>query len=527
MSTSGTSGDQTVAAGEAVALKIFLSYRRDDAAGHAGHLFDDLTELGRYDVFMDIEKIGAGLAFKQAIDGALASCDVFLALIGRRWLDAQDSEGRVRLENPEDLVRLEVGRALAREDVRVVPVLVQDAEMPSSEALPEPLKALAERNAHDISDKRWRYDVEQLVVALDEIAAAKAVPRQAAPKAQQRPDQQAPALGRPEEDAQADDAAVPAGHERGGLRPSRRAKIVVGALVATAAVALGIVGLVALLGGEDGPDQPTAAGPTTTAPTTSTEPEVGNPEESVGDPFPYDPAHGTGVELPKRLTFSADRRQPDTIPFEAGFTGLMTDGKTPLKDLFDPDAVELGEGVLQIRASSGDPLRQKNGQLNAFQFGVGSQEGPFTAHARLPAPFRDLDRLQSFQSLGIFLGTGDQDNYAKLVVGTQGFEFRTEVDGKPPKPPQLERRELLGLDAVDLFLRVVPAAAVVEAWFTVTDGGQTTAPVHFAQRGMPRSWLDNPDSGLAVGIISTTGRDGSPFEARWDVVEVTRLGAAG
>ncbi len=56
---------------------------------------------------------------------------------------------------------------------------------------------------------------------------------------------------------------------------------------------------------------------------------------------------------------------------------------------------------------------------------------------------------------------------------------------------------------------------------------QTTAPVRFAPRGILGSWLGNPESGLAVGVISTTGRDGSPFEARWDLVEVTRLGAAG
>ena len=303
MSARGTPGDQTVAAGEAVKLKIFLSYRRDDASGHAGHLFDDLTELGRYDVFMDIEKIGAGLAFKQAIDGALASCDVFLALIGRRWLDAQDSDGRVRLENPEDLVRLEVGRALAREDVRVVPVLVQDVEMPSSEALPEPLKALAERNAHPISDRRWRYDVGQLVVALDEIAAAKAeqasrTRKQGRPAHRKWARRGAMRLYRPTTSAR-------------GSGSHDRAKVVIGAVVATAAVALGIVGLVALLGGEDGPDKATAAEPTTTAPTTSTEPKVGDPAESVGEPFPYDPANGTSARARRNGSpSSADRRQP-------------------------------------------------------------------------------------------------------------------------------------------------------------------------------------------------------------------------
>jgi hypothetical protein len=294
---------------------------------------------------------------------------------------------------------------------------------------------------------------------------------------------------------------------------------------------------VQVLGGESSPEEeatpPTATveetAPTTTAETTpQTDPEeTADPADTVGTPFPYDPTNGTGGELPKRLTFSAERREPGTIPFEAGFTGLMTDGKTALNGLFDPDAVELGDGVLRIRASSGDPLRRKNGQLNAFQFGVGPQEGPFTAHTRLPAPFRDLRSLESFESLGLFLGSGDQDNYAKLVAGAQGVEFRIEVGGTPPKPAQLERLELPGPDAIDLYLRVDPNAATVAAWFAVTDDGQTSAPVRFDSRRIPRSWLEDPERGLAVGVISTTGRDGSPFEARWDLVEVTRLGVAG
>ena len=241
----GTPGDQAVAVGEAVKLKIFLSYRRDDASGHAGHLFDDLTELGRYDVFMDIEKIGAGLAFKQAIDGALASCDVFLALIGRRWLDAQDSDGRVRLENPEDLVRLEVGRALAREDVRVVPVLVQDVEMPSSVALPEPLRrSPSERAPH-----------QRQTLALRRRTARRGAGRD---RSREGRAGAGPEEGRPAHRKWARRGAmrlVPADHERAGLRLSRRAKVVIGAVVATAAVALGIVGLVALLGGENGPEK--------------------------------------------------------------------------------------------------------------------------------------------------------------------------------------------------------------------------------------------------------------------------------
>ena len=151
MRASRTSDTGTELAGERTAvLQVFLNYRREDAAGHAGHLFDELASLGRYDVFMDIEKIDAGLPFKEAINSALSSCDVFLSLIGPRWLDAQDSAGRRRLENPNDLVRLEIEGALAREGVRVVPVLLQRADMPTADALPEPLLGLIERDRKSV-----------------------------------------------------------------------------------------------------------------------------------------------------------------------------------------------------------------------------------------------------------------------------------------------------------------------------------------------------------------------------------------
>ena len=271
MSAHGTPGDEGVAAGERpVTLQVFMSYRRDDASGHAGRLFDELTELGRYDVFMDIEKIDAGLAFKDAIDSALASCDVFLALIGRRWLDATDSGGRVRLENPKDLVRMEIERALDREGVRVVPVLLQDVEMPASEALPEPLQGLADRNAHELSDTRWHYDVERLVEALDAIAAKKAAQvraregegeREAAERARAEFDAQQQA----EREAQEQELARQEQEERRrreeGTRPplSRRTKMLAGGLAAAALVALAALGIVRLLdGGTATPRQPWA-----------------------------------------------------------------------------------------------------------------------------------------------------------------------------------------------------------------------------------------------------------------------------
>src|SRR5574341_1955028 len=122
---------------------IFISYRREDTAGHAGRLFDRLrARFGRERVFMDVEGIEAGADFVEAIEGAVGSCDVLLAMIGKEWLRCTDRSGRRRLDDPHDFIRLETAAAFRRK-VRVIPVLVEDADIPGPDDLPEDLKPLA------------------------------------------------------------------------------------------------------------------------------------------------------------------------------------------------------------------------------------------------------------------------------------------------------------------------------------------------------------------------------------------------
>jgi hypothetical protein len=157
---------------------IFLCYRREDTADATGRLYDALvTRFGRGSVFMDIDSIDPGLNFGEVVTGTLASCDVVLAIIGRQWLTVIDAHGRRRLEDPADLVRVELRTALDR-DVYVIPVLVQGVVMPGVDQLPEELAALARRNALEMSATHWNYDLERLVAALQKLPllTAPAVP---------------------------------------------------------------------------------------------------------------------------------------------------------------------------------------------------------------------------------------------------------------------------------------------------------------------------------------------------------------
>ena len=119
-----------------------MSYRRQDARGSAGRIYDRLADrYGDAQVFMDVDTIPLGVDFAQVITQAVSTCQVLVAVIGQGWLTASDERGR-RLDDPDDFVRLELAAVLER-DIRVIPVLVEDAVMPRRQELPGNLAELA------------------------------------------------------------------------------------------------------------------------------------------------------------------------------------------------------------------------------------------------------------------------------------------------------------------------------------------------------------------------------------------------
>ena len=148
------------------APKVFICYRREETAAHAGRLYDALVaQFGEPNVFMDIE-LEPGIDFVNRITEVIGSCHVLLVIVGRKWATLSDGADHARIQDREDYVRLEVETALRRSDVRVIPLLVGGARMPYSDELPEAVRALTRRNAFELSDTRWRYDVGRLMDAL-------------------------------------------------------------------------------------------------------------------------------------------------------------------------------------------------------------------------------------------------------------------------------------------------------------------------------------------------------------------------
>jgi hypothetical protein len=145
---------------------IFINYRREDSAGHAGRLFDRLSGRFPERVFMDIDTIEPGIDFVDTIEQAVGCCEVLIVVIGREWLHLADESGHRRLDNSSDFVRLEIAAALER-NIRIIPVLVEDAAMPRPEDLPPDLLKLTRRNAIGLSDVRWAFDVDRLIQAIE------------------------------------------------------------------------------------------------------------------------------------------------------------------------------------------------------------------------------------------------------------------------------------------------------------------------------------------------------------------------
>jgi len=138
----------------------------------AGRLSDRLAgRFGESHVFIDVDAIQPGEDFAEAIFRAVAACTVLLAIIGPSWLTAADARGSRRLEDPQDLVRLEIQAALTR-GVRVIPILVEGAMMPAPDDLPDGLAGLARLHALHIRHETFDSDAGSLMAAVERVLAS-------------------------------------------------------------------------------------------------------------------------------------------------------------------------------------------------------------------------------------------------------------------------------------------------------------------------------------------------------------------
>ena len=129
---------------------IFISYRRSDRQAITGRLYDRLgTAFGRDHVFLDVNTISVGADFRSAIITAIQECQVFIVVIGKNWLEVDESN-TTRLSRPDDYVRMEIEVGMQK-SLSMCPILVDGAMMPDRESLPSSIERLAFFNAININ----------------------------------------------------------------------------------------------------------------------------------------------------------------------------------------------------------------------------------------------------------------------------------------------------------------------------------------------------------------------------------------
>jgi glucose/arabinose dehydrogenase len=251
------------------------------------------------------------------------------------------------------------------------------------------------------------------------------------------------------------------------------------------------------------------------------------------DPFAIDPHNGSTNPLPVSYTWENDADNPGGL-LGLGFTGLMTNRRSNYATRYDIENITAGgaAGVTTVeRVGRGDAFkrpstccpRSSNKQRNAFQFGVSPpKSGRFRVHTRIVRPFDGLTP-RNYQSMGLFIGRGDQNNYAKITTAMSGGTIVQFIKEQRGRIRSRGRRNISmpGPDQVDLYLTVNVSKRSVRPSYRVRRGGVTRPRKYLGKtRSLPGAWLKRS---LAIGIISTSRGPGGRFPATWDFIKVRAI----
>lgn len=152
-------------------IRIALRYRASDVPSEVTRLRDALArQFGQDNVSFDLDTPPSGADLMVAINKAIVHCDVLLPVIGPHWLTVTDEQGRRRVDNPNDILRLEVEVALDR-GVRIIPLVLHGAHMANAGGLPESVVYLWEYAWIPIDSP---HQIETVIREIEEIRREKA-----------------------------------------------------------------------------------------------------------------------------------------------------------------------------------------------------------------------------------------------------------------------------------------------------------------------------------------------------------------
>ena len=245
----------------------------------------------------------------------------------------------------------------------------------------------------------------------------------------------------------------------------------------------------------------------------------------TADAFPFDSTNGLTTTLPVNLTFN----KSGLALTSSGLTGLMSNGTDYLNNYIrtNPDFVIGGSGLVKIPAFPGGP--STNNQKNALQAGVAvtSASGIVNVKSRLVGiPFFSgvpVNQLQD-QSQGIYIGSGDQDNFLAVSLdansGDAGIRVYGENGGVSFINALTPVSGILDTDALFLYIEIDPLTKVARAYYQT--GSALTRTQIGSDIGLP-SFINNIVSGskaLAAGLIASSGTSSDRFIATYDYLQV-------
>jgi large repetitive protein len=240
------------------------------------------------------------------------------------------------------------------------------------------------------------------------------------------------------------------------------------------------------------------------------------------DYFARDATNGDSTRVPvHRPMYNSD---PGTGFFGLGFTGLMTNKKDDYLDLMNPDRYIAGgaAGAFTInQVQPGDAFGNQNDQKDAFQFGLNTDASTkkFTIQSNMMGPFFNSNP-QGAQSQGIYIGTGDQDNYIKVVVSANGGEGAVEVVIENDGNPEINTySQSLPKGVARMFLEVDPSNGTIAPKYSFDDGSIRNAGNPIKTKGKLLEYLQSDKNAVAVGVIATS-RSAEPFAATWASINI-------
>ncbi|WP_374471622.1 hypothetical protein, partial [Phenylobacterium sp.] len=257
------------------------------------------------------------------------------------------------------------------------------------------------------------------------------------------------------------------------------------------------------------------------------------------DRFQLDATNGTNKNLAQLGSITLDFNS-GTTPFQAGFTGVMSNGQESHTQLGTSGSV--ADGKLTVLTTAGDANGDMNTQKNGYQFGVDtSGVQNFTVETKVFNPFAGGVPVQNYRQAGLQIGAGNQDDYAKLVLhsnnGAGGIEFMTEMGFVPSGVTSALGVPLQNVAYAMLYMDVAKTASggtITPRWTLHDAGGAQIGAGSQAAKVVTGALLDaiqgdlvwkGQQSELAVGVISTSFGSSGPISASWDHLKISTADA--